>query len=157
MEAQQIWSRQAKLCVIQRSCLKFSSRICLWLRVYTLKCHLFSHSSEHISNTNLLLKPTSIPQQCMHHMYLSGSEFAYTLSFNTFQAKRCSDPVNLTHTTSQKSALLQECMLKKQVKTLEEMLKLNPEKVLAQRNASHNTDKLKIFSHWCLVKKLIAI
>lgn len=48
-------------------------------------------------------------------------------------------------------------MLKKQVKTLEEMLKLNPEKVLAQRNASHNTDKLKIFSHWCLVKKLIAV
>lgn len=43
--------------------------------------------------------------------------------------KRCSRSWNLTHITSQKSVSLQECMPGKQLDS-EEMLKLNPEKVL---------------------------
>lgn len=50
-----------------------------------------------------------------------------------------------------------ECTLKKEAKAREEMLKLNSENDLAQRNASYNTDKLKIFSNWCLVKNLIVV
>lgn len=113
MEAGQTQSEQVRLCVTQRPCQQISSRVCLWLGTNIWRWHWFSHSLQHLSNTKPLLKPTCTPEQCkttwISDFECQMCESIYTLATTNSKAERCSDTLNLIHTTSQEKSALLHC------------------------------------------------